>query len=247
MTPNSQKTHLNRIGTHGPDANNCVVCGTSTSKPQTRQVQITHSHSGIWYLGIDPGLSGAMAFYRPASKATQAAWIKNPLALRDLEAPLLRIFDFHADEAAVAKHLRGMNLQVTLQNLKSQILTHGLPQIALLESPNSLPSDGHVGAFKFGKVCGQIEAILAALEIPTVPIQPAVWKSLLNLSTSKDLSRAWAEKAFYGVHTEVNHSYTPIPFKRKKDDGRAEAAALAWLASERFNQQAVQPEDEGEE
>lgn len=79
---------------------------------------------------------------------------------------------------------------------------------------------GAAASFEFGKSQGVVLGILSALEIKTILVKPAVWKSMLNLSSDKSLSRTRASSIFPRKAGQ---------FARKKDDGNAEAALLAWL------------------
>lgn len=84
---------------------------------------------------------------------------------------------------------------------------------------------GAAASFAFGKAAGVVIGVLAALEIKTHLVMPAVWKSLLNLSSDKNLSRSKA-RAIFSREADL--------FLRKKDNDRAEAALLAHFASQRF-------------
>lgn len=100
-------------------------------------------------------------------------------------------------------------------------LIAGLPiiKLAAVERP-FYPA--HVGtrhvatmAFNYGVLMGA----LAWRSIPVVEVAPAKWKAALNLSSSKSASREQASRIF----PDDAHQW-----KRVRDDGRAEAALIAW-------------------
>lgn len=95
--------------------------------------------------------------------------------------------------------------------------THCSPVV--IEDVHSMPKQGVASSFKFGRSKGVIEGYFAALGMPLRYVAPSVWKRDLKLSRDKGASRQravelWPSKA--GL------------FKRVKDDGRAEAALIAW-------------------
>jgi len=100
-----------------------------------------------------------------------------------------------------------------------------LTSFCVIEDVHSLPRDGHVGAFAFGKNYGMLLGILAANNIFALPLKQAVWKSQLNLSQDKSKS---IKKIRDLYPTDVDNFYL------KKHDGRAEAALLAHIGIVRF-------------
>ena len=98
------------------------------------------------------------------------------------------------------------------------------PERVILEHVHSMPSDGHVGAFRFGDSFGVIRGVLGALGLQPVLIAPAEWKPAIGAPADKRKSRARASELFPGqAHL----------WKRAKDDGRAEAAMLGLYALKR--------------
>ena len=92
------------------------------------------------------------------------------------------------------------------------------PDRAVIERVHSMPKQGVASSFNFGLAYGVVLGIVAAMKVPTLHVAPTKWKKHFGLSSDKEQSRAralqlWPERA------EL--------FKRKKDDGRAEAALLA--------------------
>ncbi len=152
-------------------------------------------------LGIDPGLKGAIAFWVVGSRAVDTFYIPT-----------------EKSELTGKHHILPRELAFMIDLYKNRIA------FAVVEDPNSMPTDGVTSAFRFGHACGIVQGILAALSIKTMLIKPSVWKARMGLSASKDLSRLRASEVF----TQSKKSFT-----LKKSDGLAEAALLAKFG-ERF-------------
>ena len=88
-----------------------------------------------------------------------------------------------------------------------------------LERVGTMPRQGSSSAFKFGFVCGALRMLAAAKGIPVTYVTPQVWKGSLKIPRDKDVARARA--------TELFPKYSGL-FERKKDDGVAEAALIAY-------------------
>lgn len=104
-------------------------------------------------------------------------------------------------------------------------LNKGLPKFAAIEDVHSMPDQGIASTFRFGYSAGIIMGVLQALEIPVLRVKPSVWKASLNLSADKSRSLSLAKK-LYPRYADL--------FKRKKDDGRAEALLIAHFAKQTF-------------
>jgi hypothetical protein len=138
--------------------------------------------------GIDPGLSGAIAFYFPVAPDRVAA----------------------EDMPVVAG-------EVDCATLARRIVQMG-PAVAIVERVGAMPGQGVSSTFKFGASYGAVRGVLAALQIQTHVVSPAVWKRYFRLDSDKEKSRALALRTF---------SKTPQHFARKRDHNRAEAALLS--------------------
>ena len=82
-----------------------------------------------------------------------------------------------------------------------------------------MPDQGVTSVFSFGRSSGIIEGVLATLALPYTIEPPQAWQKSLNVRGGKDGSRLRA--------TELFPKYADL-FARKKDDGRADAALMAW-------------------
>lgn len=100
------------------------------------------------------------------------------------------------------------------------IVRHYKPLLtgAIIESVHAMPGQGVSSCFNFGYGLGLEVGILTAFGIPIKWVTPQKWKGYFKLGKDKDRSRELAAKLY--------PNYKDY-FKRKKDDGRAEAVLLA--------------------
>ena len=132
------------------------------------------------YLGIDPGKSGGWALLDERGVVVGSASLAVD-APRELFDAFLAIVD-HAT-------------------------TDGQALTALLERVHSLPSQGHVGAFTFGKNVGHCEMALAAAGISYNHVSPIKWQNTMDARTGGDkrVSRARAIQLFPN-HPKITHA-----------------------------------------
>jgi crossover junction endodeoxyribonuclease RuvC len=116
--------------------------------------------------GIDPGISGGLAFYFPDVPSRVAAE-DMPIVAGEVNA------------AALAKRVASMR-----------------PDIVIVERVGAMPGQGVASTFKFGAAFGAICGVLGALEIPVYRVAPTVWKRHFNLSADKEMARALAIRLF---------------------------------------------------
>lgn len=117
-------------------------------------------------MALDPGLSGAVAFYFP-SHPERVSVEDMPVAGGDIDCVTL------------AGRVRQFN-----------------PDIAIVEAVHSMPRQGVSSTFKFGTGFGMIRGVLAALEVPTHLVTPAAWKKHFRLGADKEQARALALRLF---------------------------------------------------
>jgi len=158
-------------------------------------------------LGIDPGLSGAIAVLSTSGDLLDV-----------IDMPVLK--DGSKGRATVNAPLL------------AAIIRDAGATTAFVEFVGARPGEGAVGAFSFGRCRGVIEGTAAALGVPVAFLTPPAWKRAVGIPTGKDGAkdaarseavRRWPAKASL--------------FARVKDDGRAEAAliAVAGLMRESHN------------
>lgn len=90
---------------------------------------------------------------------------------------------------------------------------------AIVEDVHSMPKQGVASSFKFGRGKGVVEGVLAGAGWPLHYVSPAKWKRDMRLTKDKGACRQRA--------CELWPSRADL-FRRVKDDGRAEAALIAY-------------------
>lgn len=90
---------------------------------------------------------------------------------------------------------------------------------AFIERVHAMPRQGVSSMFKFGYIAGGLRMLVAGYRIPITLVTPQKWKKAMGLSSSKDEARALASELFPDYASA---------FARKKDDGVAEAALIAY-------------------
>ena len=117
-------------------------------------------------LGVDPGLSGALAFYFPISPQRVTA----------------------EDMPVVAGHVDCANLAARIRQMR--------PDVAIVERVGAMPRQGVSSTFKFGASYGSVLGVIAALQIRVVLVTPVTWKRHFGLDSDKEKSRALALQTF---------------------------------------------------
>ena len=155
-------------------------------------------------VGIDPGLSGAIARYDS---------IANTLEVHDMPTFMLE---------RNGKKKRDVDLSSAARVIDNATKEAGTR--ICVEQVSSMPGQGVSSVFALGKAYGIVLGICAATFCPLETVTPAVWKRGLSVPSMKDGARARAS-ALLPMHS---HLWT-----RVKDDGRAEASLLAlWLSKQ---------------
>lgn len=147
-------------------------------------------------LGIDPGLGGALAFWWP-------------------ERDELDVIDMPTYAITVNK---GKRRVVDLAALASTIESR-YPATAVIEDVHAMPKQGVSSSFTFGRVLGNIEALIAANGIPVRFVTPVKWKRYFGLTADKDAARKRASEL---MPRHAHH------WQKRSHDGRAEAALIAY-------------------
>ena len=150
-------------------------------------------------IGIDPGLSGAIAIISTES---------------------LKIFDMPT--MTVERNAKAKR-QVSASELAEMLyLYSGRDCHVYCERVSAMAGQGVTSVFSFGRSFGMIEGILAAFKMPVTFVPPATWVKAVGRGQGKDASRARAMELFPSDQDQ---------FKRVKDDGRADAALIAYWGS----------------
>jgi len=157
-------------------------------------------------LGIDPGLSGGIAFYD----------------VSELHVFATPVFSVIFTKNGKKKKRNEMDLKKTVS-----LIQEFAPDIAILESVTARPGQGSTSMFRFGENLGQYEGILSGLHIPFFKIRPQKWKAAYSLHSDKNDSLALARVLFPDNLKS---------FKLKKNDGMAEAALMAKYGYDNYKE-----------
>lgn len=95
----------------------------------------------------------------------------------------------------------------------------GPADMVVIEQVQGVQGSGATSAFAFGHGCGIIEGVITAMARPVTYVRPQRWTKDLGCGSDKGEHRLMAQRLFPGDADQ---------FARVKDDGRADAALLAW-------------------
>ena len=123
-------------------------------------------------VGIDPGISGALAW------------------LTDDGRHLISTMDMPVVEVHGKK-------KVSPQILASE-LAGRRPILAVIEDVSAMPGQGGTSMFGFGYSAGILAGVCAGLGIPTVFYRPAVWKRQAGVPADKGACRQQAQQLWPG-------------------------------------------------
>lgn len=149
-------------------------------------------------IGIDPGLSGALALYAGGAHVTVEdlpVWLamRGKKTARKLDVlGLQRILKRWADTVAIGE--------------------------VFVEAVHTMPKQGIVSAGQFMEAFGAIQACVLCAGLSLVLVDPATWKTATGLGRDKKLALRRAAMAF---------PQSSESFARAMDHNRAEAALLA--------------------
>ncbi len=119
-------------------------------------------------IGIDPGLSGAIAVMHD----------KKVMNMYDM--PVM---------AEGKKNKRQLNSS-QLVNIIKENIHEDEETIVVVEQVNAMPGQGVTSMFNFGQTFGAIKGVCAALKLPIFFVRPSKWKKHFELiNSSKDASR----------------------------------------------------------
>lgn len=124
------------------------------------------------FIGVDPGLHGAIAVYNAAHDK-------------------LDVEDVPVHELTVNGKKR---LQMDKHKLRDIFSIRGSGCRAFVEDVHSMPKQGVASSFKFGFVAGCIQQAVVDAGFELVLVPPQVWKRRFNLTADKDASRARASE-----------------------------------------------------
>ena len=153
-------------------------------------------------VGIDPGLSGAIAILK--------------------DKKVLSIFDMPV-MAEGKKNKRQLNsaqlVNIIKENVKKEDET-----VVVVEQVNAMPGQGVTSMFNFGQTFGAIKGVCAALNLPIFFVRPSKWKKYFELiNSSKDSSRTKVIEMYPSLSNKLS---------KKKDVNKSDAILIARFYSE---------------
>ena len=116
----------------------------------------------ICFMGVDPGLSGAIAFFYPDHP--------NNIAVYDMPS--------------IGKEVNCAELTALINQYR--------PDHAVVESVHAMPKQGVSSSFNFGMSYGMVRGVIAARGVPQQLVTPTKWKKYFNLTADKETSRRLA-------------------------------------------------------
>ena len=153
-------------------------------------------------LGIDPGLSGAIAI------------LEDKKVLNMFDMPVM---------AEGKKNKRQLNSALLVNIIKDNINTNDETAV-VVEQVNAMPGQGVTSMFNFGQTFGAIKGICAALDLPIFFVRPSKWKKHFELiNSSKDASRTKAIEMYPKLSNQLS---------KKKDVNKSDAILIARFFSE---------------
>ena len=128
--------------------------------------------SALYFIGIDPGVSGGAAMLNHHGQIHDAVKFKS-MTLHDIAETL----DDWRDRAEPGE------------------------VVAMIEKVHAMPRQGVTSSFNFGRNFGNLEAYLVALKIPFDYVAPNKWQKALGCQTKgdKNVSKARAQRQWPGI------------------------------------------------
>lgn len=187
------------------------------STPDNKRTRAIASHGdgcSVRFLGIDPGLDGALALYDPATGA---------LDVRDMPTLVIP----KAGGSGKRRELDLYALAVLIDEWSPLKLR------AYIEQVGPTPQMGVTSAFSFGGSYWAARMACAAHFIPVEMVAPQKWKRALEVRGGADKTDAVRARAS-ALLPEHCRFWT-----RAMDDGRAEASLIALYGAQQHERRAA--------
>ncbi len=148
-------------------------------------------------IGIDPGLSGAIAI------------LENNKVLGIFDMPVM---------AEGKKNKRQLNSS-QLANIIKENTKNIEETVVIVEQVNAMPGQGVTSMFNFGQTFGAIKGVCATLELPIFFVRPSKWKKHFELiNSSKDASRTKVIEMYPTLSAQLT---------KKRDVNKSDAVLIA--------------------
>ena len=158
-------------------------------------------------MGIDPGLSGALAVI---DTETGEVFVD--------DMPVIEVLRKRV-RSKRTKKMRDKVRRAVCGKRVADWVEEFKPDVAIVEKVGSRPGEGVVSVFTFGESYGKVCGAVEAMNVQLLSVTPAVWKRHTGLlGTDKKASIRAACRMFPKVRDRLS---------RVKDNGRAEALLIA--------------------
>ncbi len=157
----------------------------------------------IVYVGIDPGLNGAVAAITSKRR-------------------VVGVWDAPTSTVKRGKTNKRVYQPIIMANILRDLMQSTEIQIVGLEFVHAMPGQGVSSMFSMGMGVGMWEGVIAALQMPMEHVTPQRWKKLMLQAGTGDNKQASIIKA-----QQIFPKAAALYLTRKKDDGRAEAMLIA--------------------
>ena len=148
-------------------------------------------------LGIDPGLSGAIAI------------LENKKVISLFDMPVM---------AEGKKNKKQLNSAQLVNIIKDNTVEKDEVAV-VVEQVNAMPGQGVTSMFNFGQTFGAIKGVCAALKLPIFFVRPSKWTKYFELiNSSKDSSRTKAIEMYPSLSSQL---------AKKKDVNKSDAILIA--------------------
>lgn len=162
-------------------------------------------------VGIDPGLSGAIA---------------------EIDRATRRVIVVHAMPTAMTAGGDRVVCEVGLWRLVESLRTHlfVVEKVTCFSSKNPREKISAKSMFNFGNGFGKIEAVLEAAGVRRTYVEPTIWKRGLGIASAKTrpIRKALAIQRANQLFPGQGEEWWP----NKSDDGKAEAALIAYWGAD---------------
>ena len=153
-------------------------------------------------IGIDPGLSGAVAI------------LENNKVINIFDIPVM---------TEGKKNKRQLNSALLVSLIKKNTVNQDEVAV-VVEQVNAMPGQGVTSMFNFGQTFGALKGICAALELPIFFVRPSKWKKHFELiNSSKDASRTKVIEMYPKLSNQLS---------KKKDVNKSDAILIARFFSD---------------
>tara|TARA_Y100001970_G_C13824022_1_gene646375 strand:- start:67 stop:555 length:489 start_codon:yes stop_codon:yes gene_type:complete len=157
-------------------------------------------------IGIDPGISGSICFF------------KDGVILDVIDMPTM---------IEGKKNKKQVNGSQIFNEISERIKSINKKDVkVIVEQVSAMPGQGVTSMFNFGQSFGILKGLCSAMQLPIYFVRPAKWKKYFNLINSeKDASRTRAIEIF---------PYFSSNLSKKKDSNKADAILIASFFHETY-------------